>query len=293
MTDHDHPAFTHRCPFCGADPGTPCVTRTCGKELDRPHSRRIAHTKPPVPARPPRQALCCVCGQLRTFSSNYWFSFKDENRGGGFGEDPRGWLWTGTLKCAECGCRTRHALIRDPAHTDYTEAYQRYVLGGPWLGKYAPDQEQMRKLYFAQFPRNPNLNHWYSTAEAATARASGQSRMRAKCGDMMEVPPEHSEGKGRESEPGLIKPKKMRDQEYEDAETGLWWVDMDCVNCLSVVNAGRTQRAREDLVTLIRWYFVRSHLLNAAELDEVRTFLRDNADRTWQRWQEERQSPTN
>lgn len=35
----DHPALIHRCPFCSADPGTPCLTRS-GRELAWPHNRR-------------------------------------------------------------------------------------------------------------------------------------------------------------------------------------------------------------------------------------------------------------
>jgi hypothetical protein len=160
-----------------------------------------------------------------------------------------------------------------------------------WPGRreWAPDRERLRERYFRQFPRNPNLLHWYSLAEAAAARSAGQSTMRAKCGDTMPVPPEHCDGKGRAAEPGLVKPKKVRDQEYEDAETGLWWVDMDCVNCLKLVNAGRVERSRANLEKLIRWYFVRSDLLNPAEVDELRTFLQDKANRTFRRWKAERQ----
>lgn len=289
----EHPAMTHRCPFCGADPGTPCrAHRGRGHELRHPHSRRIRidWPTPPKPPKPPQEALCCVCGQLRTVSVNYWFSYKDENHAGGFADDPRGWRQTGTLKCGACGQRTRHALLLPDGHGSHDEMYQQYALGGEWPGRreWAPDRERLREAYFKQFPRNPNLTHWYSHVEAAQARAAGQETMLVKCGDTMQVPPEHCDGKGRSAEPGLVKPNKMRDQEYEDAETGLSWVDMECVNCLKVVNAGRVERSRADLERLIRWYFVRSHLLTAAEVEELRTFLQDTAGRTWHRWQAER-----
>lgn len=46
----DHPALTHRCPFCSADPGTPCLTRH-GRELAWPHvRRREVHRRTPRPA---------------------------------------------------------------------------------------------------------------------------------------------------------------------------------------------------------------------------------------------------
>src|ERR1700733_5940133 len=105
ITPGPHPALAHRCPFCHAEPGVLC--RSCrgrGSELKRPHIRRLALTRDeaPVVVRPPRrQALCCVCGQLRTFDrarrcrwENYWFRWQVD----------RDWhRETGELKCDQCG----------------------------------------------------------------------------------------------------------------------------------------------------------------------------------------------
>jgi hypothetical protein len=58
------------------------------------------------------RALCCECGNLRTVSANHR-SRNDDNRSGECVDDPRGWRCTGTLRCSECGSKTRHALLRD------------------------------------------------------------------------------------------------------------------------------------------------------------------------------------
>ncbi|BCI85257.1 hypothetical protein NIIDMKKI_04630 [Mycobacterium kansasii] len=69
-----------------------------------------------------------------------------------------------------------------------------------------------------------NLTHWYVQSEAAKARAAGQPTMATICGGSMATPPGHLDDKGRSAEPGLVKPKTMRETEYEDAATGLSWV---------------------------------------------------------------------
>ncbi|WP_205874432.1 zinc finger domain-containing protein [Mycobacterium camsae] len=285
----EHPSLTHRCPFCGADPGTPCVTRNGGRELDWPHSRRI-HFAEPKPQRPKRQALCCVCGHPRTVSGNYFFGSNDENRAsGGFGDDPRGWLNTGTLKCVACGCRTRHALLRDPgsAHVDYAEAYQRYALGGQWPDRpeYAPDRERLRERYFRQFPRNPNLRHLWWVQDGDKARAAGIREVPTLCGGVHTLRGESTAAR-QVIKPQYLAPEPVHTDQYTDHATGESWRDGDCVDCLRVYNDGLLQRTRDDLARLIRWYFVRSDRLDAAEVEELRSFLRASARRTWQRWQQ-------
>jgi hypothetical protein len=70
------------------------------------------------------RALCCECANLRTVSANYSLPH-DANRS--YERDPddkRGWRVTGTLKCAVCVTKTRHALLRDddkPEHRDFAE----------------------------------------------------------------------------------------------------------------------------------------------------------------------------
>jgi hypothetical protein len=64
----DHPALTHRCPFCSADPGTPCLTRH-GRELAWPHVRRRE-----VDRRKPRPAFdnSALLALLRQRNQECW-----------------------------------------------------------------------------------------------------------------------------------------------------------------------------------------------------------------------------
>lgn len=189
-TTEPHAALNHRCPFCHADPGQACRTdRGRGHALDHPHSRRI-RMEHPLPETPRQHALCCKCGQLRTVSKNYSLGPTDENRGGGLFSDPRGWFHTGTLKCSHCDTRTRHALLEDEESVvrDLDEEYQRYVLGGKWDGWWAPDLERLRTEYFAQFPRNPFVNHRWWKSEEISARSAGKQWFRSMCGEMVPLP---------------------------------------------------------------------------------------------------------
>lgn len=259
-------ALKHRCPFCHADPGQPCRThRGRGREVDWPHSRRIALSRPAPDAREqaPRRtnALCCVCGNLRTVSTDYRrvqdpnFSYNGHNH-------CEGWRMTQSLKCDACGEPTRHAILieedgRYGRHRDYDEIRQRYVLGGDWPDeRYAPDRERMRAEYFAMFPRNPKLRHRYYLADASESRAAGETRMKALCGADMGVPTEACDNAPEKTPEGeLHKPDRIDwDTEFEDAETGLWWVDMQCVDCLRVSNDSRRERMRERLQTLLAFF---------------------------------------
>lgn len=51
----------------------------------------------------------------------------------------------------------------------------------------------------------------------------------------------------------LVEPDEFHDVEYEDENTGLWWVDMVCVNCLRVTNEQRQTRRRQHLESLLAW----------------------------------------
>lgn len=264
-TTEPHPALAHRCPFCGVEPGQACRThRGRGSELDYPHSRRIALARPDmqavkVAASVRRKALCCVCGNLRTVSPDYHRS-NDPNYGYGDQARAEGWRHTQTLKCDACQDRTRHALLR-PTHVgdpDYDEKCQRYILGGEWHDQYAPDREQLRAEYFAQFARNPYLTHRRYTAEAQKAWDDGTKWVTALCGAQIEVKVDPRQA-AKYSEPehrinGYLVAEQLSDIEYEDPETGLWWLDMDCVDCIRVSNELRRTRRRKLLESWLAWF---------------------------------------
>lgn len=285
-----HPALQYRCPFCHADPGEECRTRTGGRVNAWSHSRRIALTRPTEERlpRPDVKALCCDCGQLRTVSANYHFG-NDQNRSDGYFYDSRGWSHTGTLKCVECGRPTRHALLRgeDDKYRDHDEDLQRYVLGGEWSGKYPPDRDRLRDRYQKQLPRNPKLTHRFWIEDANKRREEGQTHMPAVCGAVAEIPRSWSKQQRPVSE--LIEPDRIDwDTEFEDASTGMWWVDMDCVDCLRVANERRQVRSRERAKYLIDWYSTRIDRLNHAEVEALIAFLEPAANETFERWQREK-----
>jgi hypothetical protein len=70
------------------------------------------------------RALCCECANLRTVSGNYSLPHDANRTHESDPGDHRGWRVTGTLKCAVCMTKTRHALLRDddkPEHRDFAE----------------------------------------------------------------------------------------------------------------------------------------------------------------------------
>ncbi|MGD9517836.1 hypothetical protein [Mycolicibacterium sp.] len=216
-----------------------------------------------------RKALCCVCGNLRTVSPDYHRS-NDPNYGYGDQARSKGWRDTQTLKCDACEDRTRHALLR-PTHVgdpDYDEKRQRYILGGEWPDQYAPDRERLRAEYFALFPRNPKLSHRFWTKEADELRANGETHMVALCGATAEIPKKWSTKKRDPDE--LIEPDRIDwDTEFEDPATGLWWIDMDCVDCLRVANERRHTRRRQLLESWLAWFACHPETIPDAEADAL------------------------
>ena len=253
-----HPALAHSCPFCGVDPGRPCRThRGRGHELDHPHSRRITLARPDIQAieavaKVPVNALCCECGQLRTVSADY-SRYRDPNHADSDQGKTGGWRLTQTLKCSACGDRTRHALLRrhDAPYRDADEQRQQWILGHDVDG-WGSDRGWARAEYFAQFPRNPKLHHWFDTNQADEARQRGETHMAALCGATDTVPKSWS-NRSKKDDP--VAPDEVDwDTEFEDPETGMWWIDMDCVDCLKNANDRRQVRRRQLLEALLAWF---------------------------------------
>ena len=198
-----------------------------------------------------------------------------------------GWRYTQTLKCEVCGERTRHALLRpeDSHWRDIDEEYQRYILGGEWSGKYPPDRDRLRDRYFTQFPRHPYVHHWYSMDEAQAAWEAGERTVVALCGDTMKLHREPKSLKGGRSAAmdELVEPEEPGEVEYEDPETGLWWDDMDCVNCLRVTNERRQKRRRERLESLLAWFACRPETIPDADIEALNSIFGPLAESIRQR----------
>jgi transcription elongation factor Elf1 len=250
--------MTVSCPFCGAESGQACRVRLTGKARDWPHAQRFAACEPAKPEPERRQALCCECGNLRTVSGNYGLRYRDPNYAGWGFDDKRGWRKTGTLKCGACGRQTRHALLNTTGAIDWSEKEQQFVLGGESPGEYWDDsrRDHLREQYFAQFPRNPQLHHWYWVSEAKEAWAAGRRDVTALCGAPMTLHADPPSTPGND----LVKPGRIDwDTEFEDHDTGMSWIDMECVDCLAVTNRERLKNQRDA---------VRTKLLEASEAIE-------------------------
>jgi hypothetical protein len=234
-----HPALAYRCPFCHAEPGAPCrAIRGHGSEQRRPHARRAALTRdePAAVVHPRRQALCCVCGQLRTFDrarnnrwENYWFRRPVD----------RDWhRETGELKCDRCGRVTVHALLHrdDDSFRDHAELMQSIALGSTSNRVTKQEAAEIKRKYREGLPRNPYLRHSYWTSEARKAWQNGQREVVALCGETMALHRDPDAHRSDTPAHELQAPAEFRDQEYEDPETALWWVEMDCVDCFRVGN---------------------------------------------------------
>lgn len=100
--------------------------RTAAEDMNSTsHSRRIQAVTPLEERYQPVRlnALCCVCGNHRTVSSNFYRKSSDPNNN--YNETGRrlGWNNTATLKCDACGTTTRHAILEreDRAYRDWLE----------------------------------------------------------------------------------------------------------------------------------------------------------------------------
>ena len=263
-----HPALSHRCPFCGADAGTPCFTKF-GRELDWPHIRRRDVAEPP--AKPPRkQALCCQCGQLRTYK-DVWRARH------ALGDCDPSDRWkrrmVGALKCSHCQAITPHALLADPdRYREVDERDQLLAQGDQPRDQYERciDLERLRHEYRQAQPRNPYLKHRYWTNEARAAWQAGRREVIALCGEPISLDRDpDGASSDRASHHELIAPSEIHDQDYEDPDTGLWWVEMDCVDCLRVSNTARLKWRRETLAWRLKRIAYRTDELDDAAVDRL------------------------
>lgn len=194
-----------------------------------------------------RQALCCTCGESRTCRrprnhqhENYWLS----------GPVDRNWhRELGDLKCDQCGQVTRHAILHRDGDNfrDHAERITRIALGGndPIDNDTV---EKIRRKYRQGRQSNPFLHHMWSGRDEDAAREAGKATVMSYCGEVVEIPEMSCSRAGTE----LLQPDPVRwDQEYEDPDTGGWWVEMDCPDCYRVVNERRLAKRRKLLNALL------------------------------------------
>lgn len=52
---------------------------------------------------------------------------------------------------------------------------------------------------------------------------------------------------------GPVAPQPFRDTDYRDPSTGLYWEDLDCVDCLRLWNQRYAARRRRHVEELLAW----------------------------------------
>jgi hypothetical protein len=261
MTTTEPDSLAFDCPFCGAAKGDPCRThRGRGRELNWPHSRRISlvhHTQ----EIPPVRALCCECGNSRTC--------KEPRNKRGYWGHPDWHREIGDLKCSACDRVTAHALLKDEdyGHRDYEEQMQQVALGAEIPKGWNWDADRLRRTYReGHLPRNPYLHHRWWTADRTKARAAGESQVTSLCGEVVVLPESDSEIPPSDD---LAAPGEVRDMDYEDTDSRLWWVDMDCVDCLRVSNVKKLARIRNELMRELLHLAARTDDLDASEVTQI------------------------
>ncbi|MEC4763356.1 hypothetical protein VT930_09590 [Mycobacterium sherrisii] len=188
-----------------------------------------------------RQALCCVCGAIRSCrrprnhqGENYWLR----------GPVDRDWhRETGDLKCDHCGAVTRHAIVTGD---DHAEDIHKAAIGWSYRALDDEGHQRIREQWRQGLPQNPNLRHIWFISEEERAREAGHTHMPALCGAQIPLPrPEQCSDREVPDEP--LPPNPFHDVDYEDPQTGMWWYAADCVDCLRNANARVIARQRKVL----------------------------------------------
>lgn len=204
-----------------------------------------------------KNALCCVCGAVRSCRrprnhkmENYWLAAPVD----------RNWhRETGDLKCPECGRVTTHAIIHaeKDALRDHAEMMQRVATGNNHGNLNAAQLDAVADKFRQGTPRNPYLRHYWYREVAQEAWDAGRRTVKGLCGEPMPLDRdprqfhEKCSGEQRWDDDQQFKPMTVRDMEYEDPETGLWWTESDCVDCLRVWHLRLLSQQRKKLGELI------------------------------------------
>jgi hypothetical protein len=103
--------------------------------------------------------------------------------------------------------------------------------------------------------------------------------MLALCGESIDTPPPERHRRGKPAtEP--VAPQELTDTEFEDPETGLWWLDMDCVDCLRVGNRAIAEWQRRRLEHLLLTFLVHPEKVADHQVADVLEYLeRINGER--------------
>lgn len=203
-----------------------------------------------------QQALCTICGQLRTFKRA-----RNHRRENVWLHEPVDADWgrkLGDLKCSECARITTHALLYPAGYALRNHAELIHLIAVGWWSKHAPEgaAERIRERYRQSRIPNPYLHHLWWASDEQEARAAGKSEFSAICGESIRVAertPEQRQADYFSADDTV--PCEVGDEEYQDPETGLLWTAQSCVDCLKrhkkMALEYRQHELRERLLLLV------------------------------------------
>ncbi|SIE21747.1 hypothetical protein [Mycobacteroides abscessus] len=221
-----------------------------------------------------RQALCCVCGNLRTCrrpkkyrEENFWLTRTVD----------RSWhRETGDLKCTACGKNTTHALIYPEGDQlrNHAERLERIALGvGDPLEQESPGvAEQVKRNYRVGRQTNPHLRHSWWSIDAEQARAAGKSTVSTLCGNEHEIQgtcDEDDDDDDPDTAVAQTRPARYYWQVFSDDAPPEGWDCQDCPDCTRVVNRWIVDRNRKDLLAKLAELMRTAIDLSAPELERV------------------------
>lgn len=227
-----------------------------------------------------KQALCCVCGNVRQCRrprnyrrDNYWL----------YDTVDRDWhRETGELKCPECNRVTVHAIILpdNDSYRDHAETLRKIATGWTRSHLTERDYDRIRTAWRRGTPQNPYKRHLWWKSELKKARKAGQETFQAICMVEIPVPTMQSKNKGSKSyaHDELVAPNRFHEVDYEDPETGLWWYEVDCTDCLYRANAIALNDQRDTLKKKINDIVAKIDHLDARTVAELLAKFVENED---------------
>ncbi|MHC9292495.1 hypothetical protein ACRCUN_08490 [Mycobacterium sp. LTG2003] len=131
---------------------------------------------------------------------------------------------------------------------DHAEKLREFATGRTRDGLSSEARKRIQERWRQHRTENPYLHHLWWISDEEKARAAGRTHFQAICKAMIRVPEQLPKVRGTIcDENDMVAPTWFHDVDREDPDTGLYWFDVDCVDCLSRANAIALQWQREEL----------------------------------------------
>jgi len=184
----------------------------------------------------------------------------------------------GDLKCEECQRITTHAiLLPDNNMRDHAENLRKAATGWVFKSLTAGGHQRLQEKWREGRPRNPYLRHLWYISDEKKARKAGDTHFLAICKERIEVPKKTE--KERDASYGLdefVKPSQFHDVDREDPETGLWWYDLECPDCLYRANTIALEEQRKALQEKMQAVVDKISTLDAQTVEELLAHFGDS-----------------